>query len=79
MDIANRVAKVIIEQLGLTAESVTPEKKIIDDLGADSLDQLEIVMGIEDEFAFEISDDDAEKFKTVQQVIDFVTKHKDSA
>lgn len=71
--IADRVRAVISSHLGAAVEEVTPESKLVDDLGADSLDQVEIVMGLEDEFEIEIPDDDAEKISTVQQVIDYIT------
>jgi acyl carrier protein len=73
-DNESRVKKVIAEQLGLDQAQVTNEKKIVADLGADSLDTIEMVMAIEDEFGVEISDDDAEKVVSVQDAIDFVNR-----
>lgn len=70
---ADRVKRVIAEQLGVTASEVKPEHRLDDDLGADSLDQVELVMALEDEFDIEIPDLDGEKINTVQQAIDYVT------
>lgn len=73
-DIANRVKKTIAEQLGIEQSKVTDEKTLVADLGADSLDEIEIVMAIEDEFGIEIIDDDAEKITTVKEAVDYVAK-----
>lgn len=73
-DITNRIKKTIAEQLGVQQSTVTEEKAFVADLGADSLDEIELVMAIEDEFGIEIPDDDAEKITTVQQAIDYVAK-----
>ena len=70
-----RVKEIITEQLGVSADQVTPEASFIDDLGADSLDTVELVMALEEEFETEIPDDDAEKITTVQQAIDYVGAH----
>ena len=70
-----RVKEIIVEQLGVNAEQVTPEASFIDDLGADSLDTVELVMALEEEFELEIPDEDAEKITTVQQAIDYIVKH----
>lgn len=70
--IEERVKRVIAEQLGVAEVDVKPEASFADDLGADSLDEIELVMAIEDEFAIEISDDDAEKVRTVKQAIEYV-------
>lgn len=67
-----RVRRVIAEQFGLSDEAVTSERNFVADLGADSLDQIELVMAIEDEFDIEIEDEDAEQIKTVQQAIDYM-------
>jgi len=67
-----RTKKVIAEQLGLPVADATGEKKFIADLGADSLDTVEIIMAIEDEFNIEIPDEDAEKIESVQQAVDYV-------
>ncbi len=72
--IANRVIESIAHHLGLKQENVLPGMSIVDDLDADSLDQVEIVMAVEDDFEIEVSDEEAEKCKTVQDAIDLVTK-----
>ena len=66
--IEQRIKDIIIEQLGVTAEQVTPEAKFIEDLGADSLDTVELVMALEEEFGLEIPDDEAEKLQSVGDV-----------
>ena len=73
--VEERVKKIIIEQLGVKDEEVTSTASFVDDLGADSLDTVELVMALEDEFGVEIQDDDAEKITTVQQAIDYVKEH----
>ena len=70
--IEQRIKDIIIEQLGVTAEQVTPEAKFIEDLGADSLDTVELVMAPEEEFGLEIPDDEAEKLQSVGDVIKHV-------
>ena len=72
-DIAERVKKIVVEHLGVDAEKVTEEASFIDDLGADSLDTVELVMAFEDEFGVEIPDDAAEKILTVKDAISFIT------
>ncbi len=72
-DIQQKITKVIVEKLGVTEDQVKPEAAFIDDLGADSLDQVELVMALEDEFDIEIPDEEAEKLKKVSDVIAFVT------
>ncbi|MBI3810857.1 MAG: acyl carrier protein [Nitrospirae bacterium] len=67
-----KVKKIIIEQLGVDEEDVTPDASFVDDLGADSLDTVELVMAFEEEFGIEIPDEDAEKILTVQNVIDYI-------
>jgi acyl carrier protein len=77
-DISNieaRVKKIIIEQLGVKEEQVTNEASFVEDLGADSLDTVELVMALEEEFELEIPDEDAEKITTVQQAIDYIATH----
>jgi len=77
-DISNieaRVKKIIIEQLGVKEEQVTNEAAFVEDLGADSLDTVELVMALEEEFELEIPDEDAEKITTVQQAIDYIATH----
>jgi acyl carrier protein len=72
-DTNERIVRVFAEQLGLEESQVTPEKNVFEDLGADSLDTVELTMALEDEFNIEIPDDDADKCTTVQQFIDLVT------
>jgi acyl carrier protein len=72
MAVEDKVREIIVEQLGVSPEEVVPEASFIDDLGADSLDIVELVMAIEEEFALEIPDDDAEKIQTIQDAISYV-------
>ncbi|MCG3111510.1 MAG: acyl carrier protein [Candidatus Manganitrophus sp.] len=72
MAVEERVKKIISEQLGLEDEDVTPEASFVEDLGADSLDTVELVMAFEEEFGIEIPDEDAEKILTVQNAIDYI-------
>ena len=74
--VAERVKKIIVDQLGVNAEQVTEEASFIDDLGADSLDTVELVMALEEEFGMEIPDDQAEKISTVKSAIDYIEKNK---
>ena len=74
-EIFERVKAIIVEQLGVTDTSVTMEASFIDDLGADSLDIVELVMAIEEEFDIEIPDSDAEKVVTVGDVVDYIKEH----
>ncbi len=67
-----RVKKIVIEQLGVADDQVTPDASFVDDLGADSLDTVELVMALEEEFDAEIPDDEAEKITTVKQAIEFI-------
>ncbi len=69
---ADRVKKIITEQLNVTDEQITPEASFIDDLGADSLDQVELVMALEEEFGNEIPEEEAEKLQTVGSVIEYI-------
>lgn len=73
--VEERVGKIIVEQLGVKEEEVTPEASFVDDLGADSLDTVELVMALEEEFECEIPDEEAEKITTVQQAIDYINHH----
>ena len=70
--VADKVKKIVVEQLGVSEDQVTPEAKFIEDLGADSLDQVELVMALEEEFGSEIPDEDAEKLTTVGDAITYV-------
>lgn len=70
-----RVKKIIVEQLGVKEEEVTNESSFVDDLGADSLDTVELVMAFEEEFDVEIPDEIAEKITTVQNAIDYINEH----
>jgi acyl carrier protein len=70
-----RVIKIIAEQLGTEETETTPDKSITDDLGADSLDSVELVMALEEEFGIEVPDEDAAKLTTVQAVIDYINNH----
>lgn len=73
--IEERVKKIVVEQLGVKEEEVSSESSFVDDLGADSLDTVELVMALEEEFETEIPDEDAEKITTVQQATDYVNAH----
>ena len=75
-DIEARVKKIVAEQLGVNEAEIKTESSFVDDLGADSLDTVELVMALEDEFETEIPDEDAEKITTVQQAIDYVNAHQ---
>ena len=76
MTIAEKVKKMIVEQLGVNESEVNLEAKFIDDLGADSLDIVELVMALEDEYGIEIPDEDAEKIETVGDAIRYIEEHK---
>ena len=73
--IEERVCKLVCEQLGVKEEEVTLEASFVEDLGADSLDTVELVMAIEEEFETEIPDDEAEKITTVKEAIDYIEAH----
>ena len=73
--VEDRVKKIIVEQLGVKQEEVTNDASFVDDLGADSLDTVELVMALEEEFQLEIADEEAEKISTVQQAIDYINEH----
>lgn len=68
----DRVKKIVVEQLGVKEDEVSNDASFVDDLGADSLDTVELVMALEDEFDIEIHDEEAEKITTIQQAIDFI-------
>jgi acyl carrier protein len=71
-----RVKEIICEQLGVSEDEVVPTASFIEDLGADSLDLVELVMALEEEYDVEISDEDAEKIRTVQDVFNYIGSHK---
>ena len=72
MSVADKVKSIIVEQLGVDAEEVTMDASFTDDLGADSLDIVELVMAFEEEFGIEIPDESAEKISTVRQAVDYI-------
>jgi acyl carrier protein len=74
-DSMEKVKQIISEQLGVDEGEVTPSASFVDDLGADSLDQVELVMALEEAFGVEIPDEDAEKLRTVQDALDYIEKH----
>ncbi len=73
--VADKVKSIIVEQLGVDEEEVTPDASFVDDLGADSLDVVELVMAFEEEFGVEIPDDDAEKITRVREAIAYIEQH----
>jgi acyl carrier protein len=75
MAVADQVKKIIVEQLGVDEEEVTPDASFVDDLGADSLDTVELVMAFEEEFGNEIPDEDAEKITRVKEAIEYIEGH----
>ncbi len=75
MTTEEKVKQIISEQLGIEESEITPNSSFADDLGADSLDQVELVMALEEAFELEISDEDAEKIHTVRDVLEYVEKH----
>jgi acyl carrier protein len=75
MAVAEKVKSIIVEQLGVDTEEVTPAASFTDDLGADSLDIVELVMAFEEEFGIEIPDEDAENITTVQDAINYIDQH----
>lgn len=77
MTIEEQVKNLIVEQLGVSLNEVVPTASFVDDLGADSLDLVELVMMLEEEFGGEIPDEDAEKIQTVQDAIDYITNNRE--
>jgi acyl carrier protein len=77
--VADRVKKIIVDQLGVEEDLVTSEASFVDDLGADSLDTVELVMALEEEFGIEIPDEDAEKITRVKEAVDYIEKHAEKA
>ena len=75
MSVVEKVNSIIVEQLGVDADEVTPQASFTDDLGADSLDIVELVMAFEEEFGIEIPDEDAEKIGSVKEAIDYIQAH----
>lgn len=75
--VQERVRKIVIEQLGVTEEEVTNDASFVDDLGADSLDTVELVMALEEEFETDIPDERAEKITTIQEAIDYIESNLD--
>ncbi|MGA2957277.1 MAG: acyl carrier protein [Thermodesulfobacteriota bacterium] len=73
--VEQKVIDIIVEQLKVSPEEVTLEASFIEDLGADSLDLVELIMAMEEEFSLEISDEDAEKIQTVQDAVNYITEH----
>ena len=73
MSVEEKVRNIIVEQLGVSGDEVVPKASFVDDLGADSLDLVELVMVLEEEFGYEIPDEDAEKIQTVQDAISYIT------
>ena len=73
MAVEEKVKRIIVEELGVEESAVSPEAKFIEDLGADSLDTVELVMRLEEEFGLEIPDDDAEKILTVRDAVQYIT------
>ena len=76
MDVEAKVKEIIVQQLGVDAEKVTPDASFVDDLGADSLDVVELVMAFEEEFGVEIPDEDAEKITRVKEAAEYIGQHK---
>ncbi len=74
--VETKVKEIICEQLGVGQDEVTPDASFIEDLGADSLDIVELVMALEEEYDMEITDEEAEKIRTVQDVVNYIESHK---
>ena len=78
MAVADKVKSIIVEQLGVDEEEVTPDASFVDDLGADSLDTVELVMAFEEEFGIEIPDEDAEKITRDKEAVEYIESHAKS-
>lgn len=78
-EIESKVKKIVSEQMGVAEDEITPETSFVNDLNADSLDTVELVMELEDEFELSIPDEEAEKIQTVGQATEYIKKHLDSA
>ncbi len=76
MDVEGKVKEIIVEQLGVDADEVTSQASFVEDLGADSLDTVELVMAFEEEFDIEIPDEDAEKIATVSDAVEYINNHQ---
>ncbi|HEU4414122.1 MAG TPA: acyl carrier protein [Candidatus Angelobacter sp.] len=76
--VEEKLKQIVVDQLGVEASDVTPEASFVDDLGADSLDRVELIMALEETFGIEIPDEDAEKIATVQDAVDYVQKNAKS-
>ena len=76
MNVEDKVRQVVVDQLGVDESDVVLSASFVDDLGADSLDTVELVMALEEEFGCDIPDDEAEKITTVQQAVDYINNHK---
>ena len=74
-EVKDKVTKIIVDQLGVDEKEVTPQASFVEDLGADSLDIVELVMALEEEFDIEISDEEAEKITKVQEAVEFIQSH----
>jgi len=78
MNVEEKIKNIIVEQLGVSVDEVIPEASFVDDLGADSLDLVELVMVLEEEFGKEIPDEDAEKIQTVQDAINYIKTNREA-
>ena len=76
MSVEDRVKSIIVEQLGVDADEVNPDASFVEDLGADSLDTVELIMAFEEEFGVEISDDEAEKIRKVKDAVEYIDKRQ---
>lgn len=76
MENFDKLKEILVEVLGISEDDIKPESKFVDDLGADSLDLVELIMAFEDKFGIEISDEEAEKMVTVKDVVDYISSQK---